>query len=291
MSKLALGTVQFGLNYGINNTRGKIEKSDVFEILKLAQSNDIEVLDTAHAYGDSEQVIGEYLKDNKDSFKIVSKVPEIDGGQSLDQYLQESLTNLNCSKLYAYLFHSFKSYKNNPALLQELVDLKSSSKIEKIGFSLYFPSELEYLLKNNINFDILQVPYSILDQRFEPYFENLKNRGIEIHVRSVFLQGLVFKDHLKLEGVFEKVSDKLAKLNSISNKTGLSIAALCLGFVAANVNIDKVIVGVDNKDNLLENIKDASSSSINEVEKVYSQLKVLREDNEDIILPINWKTS
>lgn len=289
MSKIALGTVQFGLDYGINNKKGKIHRKDVFDILEFASKHGIDILDTAHSYGNSEKIIGGFLSKSEKSFKIVSKVPQINDEKNLQDYFIESLRNLGVSELYAYLFHNFQSYIDNPTLLDDIYKLKNSGKIQKVGFSLYYPSELEYLINNNIDFDILQVPYSVFDQRFGKYFEKLRKKKVEIHIRSVFLQGLVFKDLSKLEARFDSIRGKLIILNNISTTSGLSISALCLNFAVLNRFIDRVIIGVDSLANLKENLIDLHPKFENKVSEYYSDLKQLSVDDEKVILPINWK--
>ncbi|MBW2996320.1 aldo/keto reductase [Candidatus Woesearchaeota archaeon] len=279
--KLALGTVQFGMDYGINN-RGKIPKKEVFEILGFAKENGIDVLDTAYAYGSSESVIGEFISKTNNSFKIVSKLPS----KNWENAFEESAKRLNSEKVYACLIHDFDSFLENPQIFDKLKILKQKGKIEKIGFSLYYPKEVLYLLDNNVQFDIVQVPFNIFDQRFSSVFELLKEKGVEIHVRSVFLQGLFFKNPAKLEGDFVKIKDKLSDLRSISERTGIPISALCINFALLNQDIDKVIIGVDSLENLQENID--SSKYKKKVNEVYGILSDLKEDDEGIILPINW---
>lgn len=286
-NKLVLGTVQFGMDYGINNSRGQVSESEVFKILAYASDSGIQTLDTAHTYGNSEEIIGKFIKRSGKSFKIISKVPKPEAGKNIVSYPEESLKNLNSIKLYAYLFHNFDSYKENPQLLEQLQELKRLSKVEKIGFSLYYPKELDYLLENKIDFDIVQVPYSIFDQRFENSFEQLKNLGKEVHVRSVFLQGLVFKNPDMLENQFLDIKSELAKLIELSEQSQVSISGLCLNFVSLNKNIDKIVIGVDSLKNLQENILDLSQTDT--VSKYYDELKMLRVDDEQIILPTNWK--
>ncbi len=286
MSKLALGTVQFGLDYGVNNTAGQVKEAEVEKILDLASKSGIDVLDTAQAYGQSEEVIGRYIKNHTTRFRIVSKLPDLDA-LDVKKLFNESLSNLNCDKLYGYMFHSFSAYKKNPSAWEELIGLKSENKVDKIGFSLYFPEELEYLLQKNIPFDLIQIPYSVFDRRFENYFEELKKRGVEIHVRSVFLQGLVFKSVDNLETRFLKIKSKLELLGRISSESKVPISALCLNFAVQNEFIDNVVMGVDNKGNLEENLKNLSFGQ--KTKEHLDQINSLKEDDENIILPINWK--
>ncbi|MEM5875585.1 MAG: aldo/keto reductase [Candidatus Aenigmatarchaeota archaeon] len=286
IDKLILGTAQFGLNYGINNQRGKIPKQEVFEILHKATKFRIYFLDTAYSYGDSEKVIGEFIKTNpKNRLKIISKLPPC-RKNNVENIVNTSLKRLGISKLYGYLIHSFESYREEPSIWDELEKVKQKGYIQKIGFSLYYPSELEFLFKKNIKLDILQIPYNIFDQRFESYFEEIKKRKIELYVRSIFLQGLVFKNLEELSKFFNPIKDKLQYLHRLSIEKNTSILSLCLIFAIRNKFIDKVIVGIDSLNQLNEIINSVNRKSVDE--DTIQQLKQLRFDNEKIILPCNW---
>jgi aryl-alcohol dehydrogenase-like predicted oxidoreductase len=287
-NKIALGTAQFGMDYGINNQRGKIPENEVFEILYEALRSGIDTLDSAYAYGDSEAVIGCFIRESKKDFKIVSKSPKCEVVEMANIF-DSSLRQLGINAFYGYLIHSFDHYRKYPDIWNKLEKLKSDEKIEKIGFSLYFPTELDYILENKLNIDIIQVPYSIFDQRFAQYFQELKNKDIEVHVRSVFLQGLVFKNPGELDNYFTKIKEKLENLNLLSIKQNIPIVALCLNFVAINSFVDKVVVGVDGLNNLKEIV--SSLDYHRDVENIISQLSLFKEDDENIILPLNWKVN
>jgi aryl-alcohol dehydrogenase-like predicted oxidoreductase len=285
MNKLALGTVQFGLDYGINNKNGQTKPEDVYKILDLARSSGILTLDTAYAYGNSEVVIGKYLEEHS-GFSIVSKIPNKEN-LNIKLVYEESRERLHQDTIYGYLYHNFSIYEENPHTFQELLSLKKEGKVSKIGFSLYYPSELRKILDENLDIDLIQVPYSIFDQRFQKHFSELKARGIEIHVRSVFLQGLVFKKPEDLDPDFLLIKPKLEKLIKIAKDSKVPISALCLNFATLNPLIDKVVIGVDTLENLQENLHDLELNNL--VFQWYNDLKELSETNEDIILPINWK--
>lgn len=285
-NKVALGTAQFGMNYGINNLRGKIPRDEVFDILNLALKSGVNTLDTAYSYGESETLIGEFIAENKKDFHIISKLPKCELSE-VENILNSSLLKLNIDAFYGYMIHNFQYYIKNPDIWNILETLKSNGKIEKIGISLYYPYELEYLIKNGIKMDLIQVPYSIFDQRFEQYFSKLKNSDVEIHVRSVFLQGLVFKNPDELLGHFEKIKEKIIYLNSISTKLNVPIAALCINFAILNEFVDKVVVGVDSADNLHDIV--SSSKYHIKVNDVLYELSNFKENDENIILPVNWK--
>jgi aryl-alcohol dehydrogenase-like predicted oxidoreductase len=288
-NKIALGTAQFGMDYGINNKKGKISKGEVFEILNESLQCNIDVLDTAYVYKESESLIGQFIGENKKTgFKVISKLPECDP-QEVRGIFDSSVKRLSVDTLYGYMIHNFQHYMQNPEVWRILKELKSEGKIKKIGMSLYFLHELEHILKNRVDIDIIQVPYSIFDQRFERYFSELKNNGVEIHVRSVFLQGLVFKDPSELDGYFAKIKKKIADLNSLSAKLNIPLVALCLDFAILNRFVDRVVVGVDSMDNLKEII--SSPNYLTAVENILPKLYHFREDDENMILPINWKVN
>ena len=286
-SKIALGTAQFGLDYGINNKRGKIPFSEVEQIIKLCYDNGIGMLDTAFSYGDSEDVIGAILVKNNYNFNIISKLPSKALPNNVLFHFKKSLERLKQNELYGYLLHNFKTFKKYPEIWKILQDLKNSKNVKKIGFSLYYPSELDYLFKNNIDFDIIQIPYSIFDQRFENYFFELKKRNIEIHVRSVFLQGLFFKKQRELSENFIKIREKIKIINQMSKNMITSIASVCLEFALMNKKIDKVVIGVDNIKNLQDNLREIKVNRIKD--KYYNLLKNMRVNDENITLPFKWK--
>lgn len=285
-SKIALGTAQFGLDYGINNTRGKIPKQEVFDILRYALKKKIGLLDTAYDYGEAEGVIGQFIKDRKFPFKIISKLPRCDS-KLTESLFRKSLKRLNQDRIYGYLIHNFKFFLKNGAIWEALERLKGEGKIKKIGFSLYYPSELEYLLRKKMHFNIIQIPYSFFDQRFKDYFPLLKKRKIEIHARSIFLQGLIFKDPDKLEKKFLKLKDRLVFLRALSKENDIPISAAAINFAFLNKGIDKIIIGVESFKNLQENIRGLRYKKI--IKKLYSSLVSLKENDEGIILPINWQ--
>jgi len=284
--KLALGTVQFGINYGINNTQGKISRQEAAKILKYAWNHDITVLDTASAYGNSEEVLGETIQELGGNYQIITKYPANQSARPFD-LIDQSLKLLHTKKIYAYLFHSFSSFKKHKEYIEDFIKIKDIGKSDKIGFSLYYPDEAKYILDNNIPCDIVQVPYSIFDQRFTDIFHELYKNRIEIHVRSIFLQGLFFIQPDKLPDYFMPVKESLKLLHNFVEKNNIGISALCLGFVKKNQYIDKMIIGVDSLNNLKNNIDSYNDPIATDVD--FNKIEMLAVTNENIILPFNWK--
>ena len=285
VNKLALGTAQFGLDYGINNERGKIPEGEAFSILDHALRHGINFIDTAFSYGDSEAVIGKFISKSAASFKVVSKA-QGETPDDVTESFNKSLERLHAKKLYGSLLHSFQDYSNDTSVWEALVGLKADGKVQKIGFSLYYPSELDTLLERKVKFDIVQIPYNIFDQRFSGHFALLKKNKVELHARSVFLQGLFFKDPGALSGSFTAIKGKLTKLSDLSTALGIPKEALCLIFAVSNPYIDKVIIGVDSLKHLEKNIEALKYEK--RVHDILGELLRLREEDEAVIVPSQW---
>lgn len=276
LNKLILGTVQFGCQYGINSA-GRPSKEMVSEILAEAERAGITKLDTSSAYGDSEQVLGECIPSDT-KFEIVSKFPK--GIGTIDDAIEGSLGRLRTKRLYGYLLHHFELYKENPSLWDDFVRLKENGKVGKIGFSLYAPEELEILLNNKVQFDLLQIPHNIFDRKFDPYLKELADAGVEIHVRSTFLQGLFFKDRNTLSEKMRPLKKYLLELDEYSKVQGLSISELALNYNIQNPYIQGVLIGVDNVEQLRMNVSSISEKKINLDINVKEQ---------ELLNPVNWK--
>ena len=290
INKIALGTVQFGMDYGISNKKGKIKKKEVFDILEFAHLNGIDTLDTAQVYGDSESIIGEFIKTNKINFKMITKFKNFNIFNP-NNLLLNSLHKLNCDKLYGVLIHDFNEFKENETYYYDLIKLKEKNKISKIGFSLYYPFELEYIIKKNIPFDIIQIPYNIFDRRFESFFPLLKSKNIEIHIRSIFLQGLLLMSSDDIKGNLIMIKDKLHQFNKIVQDLNISPVYACLYFGLANLNIDRIVMGVDGIESFKEDV-----NIIKKIEKDLLDKRIdlklfleLEEKDENILLPKNWR--
>ncbi|MDD5680784.1 MAG: aldo/keto reductase [Candidatus Omnitrophica bacterium] len=287
--KMSLGTAQFGLNYGIANKNGRMKEEDVYEVLRYAGEAGIRHLDTAYAYGDSEKMIGDFLSGHKARFNVVSKMPDIDGGSfsSVDKYFAETLRRLGTGRIYGYLAHRVDNVLSKEGFWPALESIKEKGLAEKIGVSIYTPMELELILERKINFDIIQIPYNVFDRRFEEYFPMLHGRGIEIHVRSVFLQGLFFLDAERISREFGTARHNIEEMRHIAEEHDFSVKTLCLCFALLNPLIDKVIIGVDSPAQLKENVD--SVRQIDEVKKIYDRLGSLQLHDENVILPYKWQ--
>lgn len=270
---LSLGTVQFGTDYGITNQSGQTPFEEVARILQFAKGK-INILDTAPGYGTSEKVLGE---NRILDFNIVTKTPHIKsetiGLQELEKVENcffQSLESLKIPSVYGLLIHNpndmFK--EGSDKLFKKISDLKQKGFVKKIGVSVYTQSDIEGLCKK-YNFDIVQVPLNVLDQRLvkSGTLKNLKERGIEIHARSIFLQGILLNDISVLDNRFTDIVPILKdyfselKINEINKVEG------ALSFINSLKEIDQVIIGVNNLEQLKEiyhsYLKIKSNSNIN----------------------------
>lgn len=286
IDKIALGTAQFGMKYGINNKRGKVPKEEVFAILNKAIDYGIDTVDTAYSYKDSESVIGEFIRRSSANLKVISKLPECKE-LNAEEIFNLSLKRLNIPKIYGYLIHNFEYYKKNSYIWNILEKFKRKKKIQKIGFSLYYPSELEKIFKEGLEIDIIQIPYSIFDRRFEPFFKEIKEKNIEIHVRSIFLQGLVFKTVNELNSFFSPLKEKIYRLNLLSSELNIPVFLLYINFALKNQLVDKVIIGVDSIVHFNEIVQGLSCYSIDDSTLTY--LQNFQVNDENIIVPTNWR--
>lgn len=283
-SKLELGTAQFGMDYGIANDAGKVNERSVSEILDFAFQSGITTIDTAANYGSSEEVLGSCLKSNDSRINIISKLPKVQNSSQAIQYLNATLTRLQTNQLHGYLFHDFETFIQNPRIYD---DLKKDRRAGKIGFSVYSPNQINTLLKMKIKIEIIQFPYNIFDHRFEHLLASLHDLGCEIHVRSVFLQGIVFKKTNELSNYFKDFIPLLDDLRTISLNNRLTVAELCLSHVLQNNYINNVVVGVNN----LANLKDLVSiekKAVN-LNPLNTQLNNMKTTDERFLLPMNWR--
>lgn len=262
--KIGLGTVQFGLDYGVSNPGGITPATEVKNILTLAWKSGITILDTAACYGISEKVIGQSIPEGM-SFEIVTKTPifnkdRIDKSDAtrLKETFLQSLKRMKHTSIYGLLAHHANDLlvKGGPYLWQAMEDLKEKGLIKKIGISVYSPREIEEL---SVKYrpDLVQVPVNVFDQRMIQggYLRHLKDLGIEIHSRSVFLQGLLLMSPEELSPYFNPIRPIVMQYHYAMQNQSISPLSAALGFVYQQQEIDYIIVGVNNQSHLEEIIK------------------------------------
>ena len=249
--KIALGTANFGQKYGL---AGKIIKSDkkIKKIIQFANNSKIKLIDTSNNYGSSETLLG---NNNLKNFKIITKL-KISNDEKKSNNLEnivfnkveESLLKLNIKKLYAILLHESNDLKSNKRhkLIKVLKKLKKRNLVSKIGISIYNPKELNFIWPF-WKPDIVQCPFNILDRRLyeSGWLKKLKKNKTEIHVRSIFLQGLLLKNEKSMPRKFKKWKNIFKKWNNYCKKENISKIQGCINFIKSFKKISFVIIGFE----------------------------------------------
>ena len=264
--RLALGTVQFGLPYGVANQSGQVTRSAAKIMLDLAAASGIDILDTAIAYGESETCLGEI---GIQGFKLVTKLPAIPAGFDdvsgwVRGQVDASLTRLGVKGVYGVLLHRpeqlFESHGR--AIYQALQGLKEAGQVQKVGVSIYAPSELEALTPR-YRFDLIQAPFNLVDRRLHAtgWLRRLKDEGIEIHTRSAFLQGLLLMPQATRPAKFSSWSELWRAWHEWLSRHNVSALQVCLAFPLSFSEINRVVVGADSVSQLREIITAVTSSA------------------------------
>lgn len=288
--KLGLGTAQFGLDYGVSNTGGKTVSTEIAAILKRAMENGIRTIDTASVYGSSEAELGSILSLMGQSFEVVTKIPRlasVGNSATIEQTLYTSLNRLHMRSVYGLLFHNADDLLSDNAsqLVDTVMNLKRQGIIKKWGFSAYTGQQINAILER-FSPDLIQVPVNVLDQRLlhSGHLKLLKQAGIEIHARSVFLQGLLLMETSSLDSYFAPYRGLLDSFHHAALSSSLSPLHAALRFVLEIEEIDRVIVGVCSDRELqqiIDAIKIAPSGGIN-----YEQLA---SSDEKLVNPALWR--
>lgn len=284
INKLAIGTAQFGIPYGISNENGQVNRHEILNILDTARKYGINSLDTAKVYGSSEELIGDYLK----------KRPG---------FLWDIFTKLNNSNLSVYdqIKDSSKKLTTSPALVmahsadlflddefqKELSVAIIEGMVSKIGVSLYGKNEIYRVLDSPFKPNVIQLPMNILDTQLYRNGDITKiyNEGIEIHVRSAFLQGLFYLSEVDLQTHFSDAIPYIDKLKSISAMAGLTLAELSLLWLIRLEEVNKVIVGLENVGQLKNHIQTLNKKVDN---LVFEKALSIHYENKKILNPSLW---
>lgn len=289
MSKLTnviLGTAQWGLNYGISNTKGKIRRSEIDTIVNLANSNGCNMFDTADAYGDSEKILGDATQK---SDKIITKVSQMQKRVEVETSpikndVLKSLTRLKRSNVAVVLLHDASDLlnPNSVSIFRQLEQLKEYGLADKIGVSVYSFEEAQKISRY-FQVDVIQLPFNILNAtaRNLSILGELKSRGVEVHARSVFLQGLLLMKAYKLPIALRGFSSYLQTLNDLALEQNVTLAQYLMNYPLHDKKVDKVVLGIADISDLKEQIQ--KISKIDYTPAVNLQFKDLK-----LLDPRNW---
>ena len=285
-NRLALGTVQFGQAYGVANQIGKVSRQEVEAMLRLAATNGLNTLDTAISYGDCEKTLG---KVGVQRFMVVTKLPEVPKGCTdvsfwVHDQVVASLARLGVSSLYGLLLHRPAQLLGSQGknLYRSLQEIKEKGLARNIGISLYNPGDLEEISKN-FRFDLIQAPFSIVDRRLQKtgWLKKMKDKGVEVHTRSAFLQGLLLMSPKIIPAKFAFWSDLWSRWHSWLTEHKSSAVATCLAFPLSFPEIDRVVVGSDSVSQLTQIIEATKNLPAGDFPEISS-------DDESLVDPSRW---
>jgi hypothetical protein len=286
--KFALGTVQFGIPYGIGNTTGQVAQAEANAIIDYAKNVGIDTIDTAIAYGQSEKCIG---SSGVDGWNLVTKLPEVPTTcHNLENWIREnvnkSLINLGVTRISGLLLHRPAQLleSDKSGLWEILNDLKSEGVVRKIGFSIYSPYELSSLW-SRYKPDLVQAPYNVFDRSLVKtgWMQELSSSGVEIHVRSIFLQGLLLMPLDSIPEKFKKWTQLLSVWDDWLAGNGVSRLQATISFALSDPRISRVVVGVDSLIQLKEILGAVLEESLDFPDDLCSS-------DADLINPSQWNS-
>jgi hypothetical protein len=267
MNRIVLGGAQLGLPYGILNGGETLSREEVARILDTAVDHGIDSIDTAIAYGHSESIIGEI---SQNRFKIISKLPPLpvdisNVSEWVYSQVQGSLSRLKCTSLDALLLHRPQDLTGAQGveLYAAIESLMAEKMIHRFGVSIYSPDDLEGII-DTFEIHVVQAPLNVFDRRILGVTDQLSALNIEVHVRSVFLQGVLIASPQDRPHRFEPWSEHFALFDEWVRSSEVSAMACCMGFALQQPGIAKLVIGTTSAESLDE-IMNSIPNSVLEV--------------------------
>ena len=295
--QLCIGTVQFGMDYGIAGQK-QPSLNDSIKCLDYATQNGIYAIDTAAAYGTAEKVTGTFLKKNtvpRDKLFISSKMlPNVldecdtkDYVKQIRQHLTNSLNVLGIDYLDAYMLHSAR-YAHCPDILEALYEMKKEGLAKKVGVSVYEPDEAKACLSSPF-VDFMQLPYSVFDHRMKDVgiFDETASKGVQIHTRSAFIQGLILLQEYQIPSFLESAKPIIRKIDLICKEENINRVALALAYVKMETTPTHLVFGVDSLEQLKQNInlfnEEIPIQILKSIEREFAGIAA------EVVMPSLWK--
>ncbi len=283
--KIALGTVQFGMPYGIANQKGKVGPDEIARILAFVREAGISMLDTAITYGDSEARLG---RAGVADLRVITKLPAVPEGETVTPWIraqvQSSLSRLGVCSVYGLLLHRPEQLAGvqGAAVAEALTALKTEGLIQKVGVSIYAPDELEYVMRA-CSVDLVQAPFNVFDRRMQRsgWMARLQMLGVELHIRSVFLQGLLLIPPERRPRKFDCWAPLWKRWDDWLVATDQTPLEAALRFVLAQSGVAKAVVGVDGLAQLKEIVAASMGSAFGAPDDLASE-------DLDLINPARW---
>lgn len=287
--RIALGSAQFGLPYGIANTTGQIAPDAILSILNDARRAGVDTIDTAVAYGDAETRLGEA---GLSGFRVVTKLPPLPSGLAgaggieafVTRHVTGSLARLRIERLHAVLLHrpADLTGPSGDALADALVAVREAGLTAGVGISVYAPRDLE-AADGRLPWDVVQLPCSVLDQRFiqSGWVARLHGAGVEVHARSIFLQGVLLMPADRRPAFFDRWTPLWHEWEQWQRESGQSALQACLAFALAVPGLSRLVIGIDGPGHLRDILTAVSAP-------LAAPTGALGSDDPDLLEPTRW---
>lgn len=275
ISRMSLGTVQLGMNYGISNTLGQPDEKRSFAMLASALENGVNSVDTARVYGNSEEVLGHFFAQYKGQLPyITTKIPDLETEDAkgiekeMISYVETSLEKLGLKKVDNIMLHAAKDLiRDGDKIAPVMESLIRRGYTDAVGVSVYTGEDIDRMLQYDV-YTTTQVPMSIFDQRLiqHGYLARLQERGVTVFVRSVFLQGLFFMDPERFTDrqLIECASEPIRKIREYADREEMTVAELAIAFIRDLVGVSSLVLGADTEDQVKSNVKYFETRRISE---------------------------
>ncbi|MBC8052974.1 MAG: aldo/keto reductase [Sphingobacteriaceae bacterium] len=288
IDKIILGTVQLGIEYGINNKQGRPSDFEGVGILRDAYLKGVRYIDTAEGYGKSHEVIGLYHRQHpNEKFQVITKfsLANLAKYSSFDWAFKNTLEILQVDSLAGYMFHDFADYVHNPEIRESMIVLRGLGKIQQLGVSVYTNDEAELVLDDpNINF--IQIPFNLLDNftKRGHVIEKARKAGKEVHTRSIFLQGLFYMKDVPIK--LSALQPYLDQLRHIAAEEKVTLQDMALSFAVFHPCIAKILIGVESSVQLVSNLNSIKKGEL--AERLIDRINAIRVQEEELLNPVNW---
>ena len=300
ISRLGLGTVQFGFDYGINNTRGQVPYDEVCSILVRASDHGINFLDTSRLYGSSESVLGKAIAETGREFTVCTKLDlpknyaELGEKEIRDAFnasFMQSCESLQMDKIPMYLLHNFDYKTTHNGYVWSLVrEMKAKGAIGKAGVSIALGPDEALQCLQDPDVEVMQIPFNVFDQRWkrEGVLRLCSEKGVELINRSTYLQGLLLMDVEKAAELVPISQRRITQLHAISDEYEIPVKELVFLYVLENPYIKSTIIGVDSIGQLEENLRLQSLGSL-QPEIIQSIETAFFDSPDELVNPRVWE--
>ncbi len=277
VSEIAFGGVEIGTPYGIGvkNKADMLSEADAIRLLHKAIDEGINFFDTARLYGESERIMGNAFKNRRNEVVLCSKCghirdksgkiyPQNELKKLIECSLYESLKTLQTDTLDVFMLHQADlEILENDFVSEIVTNLKTKGLIRATGVSVYVPEETKKAIETNA-WDVIQLPFNLMDQRQKAYFETAYHKGIAIVIRSVLMKGLLSDRGKDLHPALKEVESFIQNYQQLLGPNSKDLPSLATKFALSFDAVSAVLVGIDKMEYLDQSIHATNGEPLDE---------------------------